>query len=188
MIEGISIADMTPRQMSEFLAGVSPSLPSLALVLLFWLDKRPWAGGWGGSAVCPETLAALLLGPQLTVDFTPPLANIGLQSDVGIHGLSPGDETTAFLSAKRRQLKLLNAALLAGLSLAARGVDAASHSLIGVPAGCLSLLLLVSTVASGSRQVEALARAPMIERLVAREQAAAGWSAGAGAMPESYQA
>ena len=37
----------------------------------------------------------------------------------------------------------------------------------------------------GSRQVEALTRAPVIERLVAREQAAAGWSASAVATHES---
>ena len=102
---------------------------------------------------------------------TPP-GLVALQSEVGIHGLSPGDDTAAFLTTKRRQLKLINAVLLAGLSLAASGVDAASRALIGVPAGCLSLLLLVSTAASASRQVEALTRAPMIERLVAREQAA----------------
>lgn len=87
-----------------------------------------------------------------------------LQSDAGIQGLSPGDETMHFFAAKRRQLKLLNAALLAALSLAARAVDAASLSLVGVPAGCLSLLLLASTVASSSRQVEALLRAPAVER------------------------
>lgn len=75
------------------------------------------------------------------------------QSNAGIQGVSPGNETVEFLGAKRRQLKLLNAALLASLSLAARAVDATSAALIGLPAGCLSLLLLASTIASGGRQV-----------------------------------
>lgn len=76
-----------------------------------------------------------------------------LQNNAGLHGLSPGDETNSFIAVRRQQLKLLNAALLASLSLAARGVDAASQALIGVPVGCLSLLLLASTVTSAARQV-----------------------------------
>lgn len=76
-----------------------------------------------------------------------------LQSDGGIPNLSPGDPTLRYFAQRRQQLKLLNAALLAALSLAARAVDAASTALIGVPAGCLSLLLLVSTAALGTRQV-----------------------------------
>ncbi|KAL4419121.1 hypothetical protein ABPG77_004513 [Micractinium sp. CCAP 211/92] len=127
VVEGVTFADMTPRQISQYLSG----------------------------------------------------------SDAGIQGLSPGDATIAFLAAKRQQLKLLNAALLAVLSLAARAVDAASASLIGVPVGCLSLLLLASTVASGVRQVEALSRAPLVDRLVAREEAAMGRSGRAVVMPES---
>ncbi|KAL4439733.1 hypothetical protein ABPG75_002734 [Micractinium tetrahymenae] len=127
VVEGVTFADMTPRQISQYLSG----------------------------------------------------------SDAGIQGLSPGDATIAFLAAKRRQLKLLNAALLAVLSLAAKAVDAASAALIGVPAGCLSLLLLASTVASGVRQVEALSRAPLVERLVAREEAAMGRGGRAIVMPES---
>ena len=75
------------------------------------------------------------------------------QSNAGIHGLNPGNETNRYLALRRRQLKLLNALLLAVLSLAARGVDVASRALIGVPAGCLSLLLLASTAASAARQV-----------------------------------
>lgn len=76
-----------------------------------------------------------------------------MQSNSGIQGLSPGEDTIQFLAARRRQLKLLNAALLAALSLAASAVDAAAVALLGTPAGCLSLLLLASTVASGARQV-----------------------------------
>ena len=75
------------------------------------------------------------------------------QSDAGIPNLSPGNPTLQYFAEKRQQLKFLNAALLAALSLAARAVDAASVALIGVPAGCLSVLLLVSTAALGTRQV-----------------------------------
>ena len=89
-------------------------------------------------------------------DRTPSLPFSACQSDVGIPGLSPGDETMRFLATQRQQLKLLNAALLALLSLAARIVDVCSAALIGVPMGCLSLLLLASTVASGARQVNVL--------------------------------
>ena len=77
------------------------------------------------------------------------------QSDAGLRGIAPGICTISYLAVRRRQLKLLNATLLAGLSLAARGVDAVAASLVGVPAGCLSLLLLASTVASAIRQVRA---------------------------------
>ncbi|PSC74655.1 abhydrolase domain-containing [Micractinium conductrix] len=100
VVEGISFADMTPRQISQYLAS----------------------------------------------------------SDAGLRGIAPGIRTISYLAARRRQLKLLNATLLAGLSLAARGVDAVAASLVGVPAGCLSLLLLASTVASAVRQVESLAQ------------------------------
>ena len=83
----------------------------------------------------------------------PPLPHNRLQSDAGIPGLSPGEPTLRYFAERRQQLKLLNAALLAVLSLAARAVDAASTALIGVPAGCISILLLVSTAALGTRQV-----------------------------------
>lgn len=138
-------------------------------------------------------------GMQLVHCFVRPLVP---QSNAGIQGVSPGNDTVEFLSAQRRRLKLLNAALLASLSLGARAVDAASVALIGLPAGCLSLLLLASTMASSGRQVrlaatrkrlhsppctsqintslpaalqvEALTRAPAVARLVEREQAAGG--------------
>lgn len=99
--------------------------------------------------------------------------------------MSPGDDTMQFLAARRQQLKLLNAVLLAGLSLAARGVDAASVALLGVPVGCLSLLLLASTAASGARQVDALSRAPATERLLEQEVLAVQRGALPCAMPES---
>ena len=76
-----------------------------------------------------------------------------LQSDAGIPNLSPGEPTQRYFARCRQQLKLLNAALLAALSLLARAVDAASVALIGVPVGCLSLLLLASTAALATRQV-----------------------------------
>ncbi|PRW57924.1 ATP-NAD kinase isoform B [Chlorella sorokiniana] len=115
LVEGITVADVTPRQMSQYLQA----------------------------------------------------------SDAGIPNLSPGEPTLRYFAEKRQQLKILNAALLAALSLAARAVDAVSTALIGVPAGCLSILLLVSTAALGTRQVEALTRAPVIDELAARQQAPA---------------
>jgi hypothetical protein len=66
-------------------------------------------------------------------------------------------------------MKFLNAAFIAGVSLAARAVDAACGQLIGVPLGCLNLLLLVSTVLSGVRQVDALTQGPKVEKMIAEE-------------------
>ena len=104
--------------------------------------------------MCQAAVARVFRRPlRLTTLFLPFVT----QSDAGIVGKSPGDDTQACLAHRRQELKLLNALLLAVLSLAAHGVDATSAALVGVPAGSFSLLLLCSTVAAGARQVEALA-------------------------------
>lgn len=76
-----------------------------------------------------------------------------LQSQIGIKGLSPGPQTERFLALRRAQLRLLSAALVSLLSLAAAAVDAACEALLGAPLASLQLLLLASTVAAGGRQV-----------------------------------
>lgn len=91
------------------------------------------------------------------------------QSDIAIRGLSPGIETERFLSKRRAQMKFINAGFIALVSLAARAVDALSVQLIGVSFGCLMLLLLVSTVLGGARQVDALSEGVKIEKRLAEE-------------------
>lgn len=159
VVEGVTFADMTPRQISQYLSGVSASSSDCTAPAR--LHSASWWRAPTGARVVAAT-AAFARPPQgwpLAAGLTPVAAVLCIcplpclpQSDAGIQGLSPGDATIAFLAAKRQQLKLLNAALLAVLSLASRAVDAASAALIGVPVGCLSLLLLSSTVASGVRQ------------------------------------
>jgi preprotein translocase subunit SecY len=113
-----------------------------------------------GFAALVFALEAISVG-----DATPgQLADFLSGSDMGVRGLSPGADTAAFLGRRRAQLKLLNAAFVAGVSLAARGADAACAALLGAPLGCLQLLLLASTALAAFRQVEALARAPAAER------------------------
>jgi preprotein translocase subunit SecY len=120
----------------------------------------------------PWAFAALvfLLEAVSIADATPrQAADFLAQSDTGIQGLSPGVDTERFLSKRRKQMKFLNAAFIAGVSLAARAVDAACARLIGVPLGCLNLLLLVSTVLGGARQVDALTKGPKVEKMIAEE-------------------
>jgi preprotein translocase subunit SecY len=120
----------------------------------------------------PWVFAALvfLLEAVSIADATPrQAADFLAQSDTGIQGLSPGVDTERFLSTRRKQMKFLNAAFIAWVSLAARAVDGICAGLIGVPLGCLNLLLLVSTVLGGARQVDALSQGPKVERMIAEE-------------------
>jgi preprotein translocase subunit SecY len=129
-----------------------------------------------GFAALVFALEAISVG-----DATPgQLADFLSGSDMGVRGLSPGTDTAAFLGRRRAQLKLLNAAVVAGVSLAARGADAACAALLGAPLGCLQLLLLASTALAAFRQVEALARAPAAERAA---DADLGALRAAGALP-----
>jgi len=120
----------------------------------------------------PWAFAALvfLLEAVSIADATPrQAADFLAQSDTGIQGLSPGVDTERFLSTRRKQMKFLNAAFIAWVSLAARAVDGVCAGLIGVPLGCLNLLLLVSTVLGGARQVDALTQGPKVEKMIAEE-------------------
>lgn len=155
---------------------LSPSGARSLLFASFWAALLQAPLGWLGLANPFESalgFAALVLITEAVTltDLTPRQVSRFLAgNNAGLHGLSPGDETNSFIAVRRQQLKLLNAALLASLSLAARGVDAASQALIGVPVGCLSLLLLASTVTSAARQVEALCRTPVVQGLLDEER------------------
>jgi hypothetical protein len=67
---------------------------------------------------------------------------------------------------------LLNAAFLASLSLAARAVDSASITLVGIPVDCLSLLLISGTLGAMARQVNAMFTTRAAAFLLARYQCA----------------
>lgn len=110
------------------------------------------------------------MSPPSLPPSLPPTCSL-LQSDAGLQGLCPGEETERYFARRRGQLRLFNAAAMAALSLAAAGVDAAGVALLGVSPGCLGLLLLVSTATSAARQVGALAKGPAIEALIQREKA-----------------
>ena len=104
-------------------------------------------------------------------DATPKqIATFLSQNDAGIVGLSPGEETTAFLSRKKAQLKFANAAFIATISLLSRAIDILCVWLIGVAPGTLNILLLVSTVMGGSRQVDALCTGHRVEQRLNAER------------------
>jgi preprotein translocase subunit SecY len=155
---------------------LSPQGTRQLLFASFWVSTLAtpikWAGLGPDILSDPWAFAGLVFSLEAVSigDATPrQAADFLAQSDTGIQGLSPGVDTERFLSSRRRQMKFLNAAFIAGVSLAARAVDAACGQLIGVPLGCLNLLLLVSTVLSGVRQVDALTQGPKVEKMIAEE-------------------
>lgn len=115
-------------------------------------------------------LLVFLLESLNFADATPKqIATFLAQNDAGIIGLSPGVETREFLQRKKQQLKFVNAAFIAGVSLLARVVDVLCARLVGVAPGTLNVLLLVSTVLGGARQVEALVTRERVERTLREE-------------------
>lgn len=100
--------------------------------------------------------------------------NLNPQGEAGVTGISPGTATAAVLSRTRQQLRLLNAGFLAAAWLSTAWVDAAVAALVGAPAGCLQLLLLVSIFTGGTRQLAALATPVRLEAELARERALMG--------------
>ncbi len=114
-------------------------------------------------------LLVFLLESLNFADATPKqIATFLAQNDAGIIGLSPGVETREFLRRKKQQLKFVNAAFIAGVSLLARVVDVVCARLVGVAPGTLNVLLLVSTVLGGARQVEALVTRERLEDTLKR--------------------
>ena len=158
---------------------LSPAGTRQLLFANFWvslLDRPLNLLGLGGliNMTNPFVFATLVffLEAVSLADATPrQTAEFLMQSDTGIIGLSPGPDTEEFLKRRRRQMKLLNAAFVAGVSLAARAVDAAFLALTGVRPDCLSLLLLVSTVLGGARQIDALSEGVKVDRLIDSEYA-----------------
>lgn len=141
---------------------LSPSGTRQLLFANFWVGllEGPLSSiGMSNILSNPWAFASLVfvLEAVTFADATPrQLSDFLAQNDVGVRGLSPGIDTERYLASRRRQMKLLNAAFIALVSLAARAVDVGSTLLIGVPLGCLNVLLLVSTVLGGARQVDAL--------------------------------
>jgi len=131
---------------------LSPSGTRQLLFANFWVSllEAPLSRvGLGRLLTNPWAFAVFVFVLEAVsfADSTPKqMAEFLAQSDAGIQGLNPGADTQRFLATRRRQMKLLNAAFIAGVSLAAWAVDAAAAWLIGVPLGCLNILLLVSTV------------------------------------------
>ena len=154
---------------------LSPAGTRQLLFANFWVSTfaapLQWLG-LGNFLSNPWCFAALvfILESVSIADATPrQTADFLAQNDTGIKGLSPGIATERFLSLRRAQMKALNAAFIASVSLIARAVDVACAVLIGVPLGCLNLLLLVSTVVGGARQVDALTQGRKVERMIAEE-------------------
>lgn len=156
---------------------LSPSGTRQLLFANFWvgllqapLSKIGLAGVLGN----PWVFAALVFVLEAVsfADATPKqMAEFLALSDAGVRGKSPGIDTERFLALRRSQLKLLNAAFMAGVSLAAVAVDKACTALIGLPLGCLNILLLVSTVLGGARQVDVLTQGAKVDKVIAEEYA-----------------
>jgi preprotein translocase subunit SecY len=155
---------------------LSPSGTRQLLFANFWaslLDAPLSAIGLQGALNNPFTFALVvfLFEALNFADATPKqIATFLSQNDAGIIGLSPGEETTAFLSRKKAQLKFANAAFIAMISLLSRAIDILSVWLIGVAPGTLNILLLVSTIMGGSRQVDALCTGHRVEQRLNAEK------------------
>ena len=92
-------------------------------------------------------------------------------SNAGIIGHSPGAETEKLIASIKKRLKLVNATILACLSLMAHLVDVLTSSLLGgVPVGCLNILLLTSTVLGVARQWDALGRMPAVAAMIEKQR------------------
>ncbi|KFM24799.1 hypothetical protein F751_1678 [Auxenochlorella protothecoides] len=136
----------------------------LNLLGLSTLFNSPWAYA---------ALIFLVEAPNIG-DTSPQLASYLAMGEAGVTGISPGTATAAVLSRTRQQLRLLNAGFLAAAWLSTAWVDAAVAALVGAPAGCLQLLLLVSIFTGGTRQLAALATPVRLEAELARERALMG--------------
>jgi preprotein translocase subunit SecY len=149
---------------------LSPSGTRQLLFANFWvsfLDPPLTALGFSGLLNNPFAFALVvfLFEALNFADATPKqIATFLSQNDAGIVGISPGEETRAFLKRKKGQLKFINAAFIAMISLLARAIDVLCIALIGFAPGTLNLLLLVSTVLGGARQVEALVANNAVEK------------------------
>lgn len=149
---------------------LSPSGTRQLLFANFWaslLDPPLAALGFAGLLNNPYmfALVVFLFESLNFADATPKqIATFLSQNDAGIVGISPGEETRVFLKRKKGQLKFINAAFIAFISLLARAIDIVCLALIGIAPGTLNLLLLVSTVLGGARQVEALVSNDAVEK------------------------
>lgn len=154
---------------------LSPSGTRQLLFANFWaslLDPPLAALGFPGILNNPYifALVVFLFEALNFADATPKqIATFLSQNDAGIVGISPGEETRAFLKRKKGQLKFINAAFIASISLVARAIDILCEKLIGFAPGTLNLLLLVSTVLGGARQVEALMSNNAVEKRLENE-------------------
>lgn len=154
---------------SLFPLRLSPSGTRQLLFANFWaslLDAPLSAIGFPGLLNNPFMFAAVvfLFEALSFADATPKqIANFLAQNDAVIVGLSPGDATKSFLQRRKAQLKFNNAAFIAAISLVSRLIDMVCFALIGVAPGMLNLLLLVSTILGGARQVQALAAGNSVE-------------------------
>jgi len=141
----------------------------------FWaslLEAPLQAIGYPGLLQNPFAFAAVvfLFEALSFADATPKqMSSFLAQNDAGIAGLSPGEATRAFLQRRRAQLKFLNAGFIALMSLLSRLIDIVCYNLIGVYPGMLNILLLVSTMIGGARQVEALAAGNRVEAVLSKQ-------------------
>lgn len=154
---------------SLFPLRLSPSGTRQLLFANFWaslLDAPLSAIGFPGLLNNPFMFAAVVFIFEALsfADATPKqIASFLAQNDAVIVGLSPGDATKSFLRRRKAQLKFNNAAFIASISLVSRLIDMICFALIGVAPGMLNLLLLVSTILGGARQVQALAAGNSVE-------------------------
>eukprot|EP00889_Picochlorum_renovo_P007999 jgi/Picre1/35029/NNA_002494.t1 len=160
---------------SLFPLRLSPSGTRQLLFANFWaslLDAPLSAIGFPGLLNNPFMFAAMVFVFEALsfADATPKqIASFLAQNDAVIVGLSPGDATKSFLRRRKAQLKFNNAAFIASISLVSRLIDVICFALIGVAPGMLNLLLLVSTILGGARQVQALAAGNSVEETLEYE-------------------
>jgi len=172
VVSRLNAASTSLSMQSLFPLRLSPSGTRQLLFANFWASLLEPFLGHLINLQHPLNFALLvfLLESLNFADATPKqIATFLSQNDAGIVGLSPGVETKTFLQKKKQQLKFINAAFIASVSLLARVVDVVCVRLVGVAPGTLNVLLLVSTVFGGARQVEALVTREAVEEALRRK-------------------
>ena len=167
IVNKLKKAQSSISMQSLFPLRLSPSGTRQLLFANFWASLLEPCIGHIVNLQHPMNFALLVFVMESLnfADATPKqVATFLSQNDAGIVGLSPGMETRTFLQQKKQQLKFINAAFIASVSLLARVVDVVCARLVGVAPGTLNVLLLVSTVLGGARQVEALVTRERVER------------------------
>ncbi|KAK9798228.1 hypothetical protein WJX73_009904 [Symbiochloris irregularis] len=162
---------MSPLLMASFYLSIIPRMTS---TLLGWMGLGKLATAVNAiynPSIQPFMVAAsvmLMTNVQLQSN-TKETAEWLLMSDLGLKGVVPGAATAKFLDRQQALMRAIGSVALAGMTLAAHALDNMSASILGMPLGCMSLLLMASFMSSAQRQVSTLLKLPRTQVALERE-------------------